>query len=194
MALFWTSRCSPFKDLPLKVQAQSIKNNGKKTIYIHGIEEDLPLNSGQQMAFCDVSIDPGCEVDLTKHPSCHASISSPDLDVTIHSDDEINVAIISSDSCWRWGQDSFHPWNGAPLPNGTYTERWGGAGLSKIMAYVGNTPPPPPPPKKSVHVSGGYGMVEVTINITMPKCTCGQHAVSGGGKHSSWCDMEKQTL
>ena len=200
MASFWTCRHADLKDLPLKVQAQTIKNNGKKNIYIHGIEEDLPLSQAQQVTFCDVCILPGQEVDLTKHTSFHSSISYPDFDVTIHSDDEVNVDIISSDSSSRWIVDTKHPWNGAPLPNGTYTERFGGSGMSGIIAKVGNVSAAIPYSSASVPVSVSIKLqpaieyIRFDLTITSPKCTCGQHSVKGGGKHSSWCDLERKTL
>lgn len=137
MASCWANRRFPAGQIfPPKVQAQTIKNNGKEPIYLFGIEDDMPIPTATMKAFWLAIVDPGCEVYLSFNSHFNNPISYPDYDVTIHSDGAIDVDIESSDICDRWNFDSSHPWNGGCLPNGHFTKRHT---PPKGVLAVGNT-------------------------------------------------------
>lgn len=150
MALFWACRTLKAGLGPLKVQGQSIKNNGKHPIYIFDIEDDAILDPASMFTYSQTCILPGIQMDLTNHPFVNASsVSNPDLDICIHSPDDIEVGITSSDLCDRWATDPTHPWNGAALPNGQYTRHFlPGNGVKR--SPVGNLGIPA--------ISGGIGL------------------------------------
>lgn len=105
-ATFWTVRCASGIDLPLKVQAQTIKNIGTHDIYVFNIEDDILVDSSTCHAFPMGIISPGCTLDVVNYPiSTFSNISDPDRDVTIHSDNVVHVEIQSSDVCDRWTGD-----------------------------------------------------------------------------------------
>jgi hypothetical protein len=100
-------------------------NVGGKDIFIFDIEEDVLVDSKSLYAFSRSVIQPSNNLDLLVNPYIpYSSISNPDRDVTIHSDGDIWVNLISSDDPERWIRDHIHPWNGATLPNGGYTQKY----------------------------------------------------------------------
>lgn len=165
MASYWTCRHASNHNLPLKVQAQIVKNNGNSPIYIYDIEDDLPLPDAYMKAFTVLIIDPGQELDISQTPYLKNShYSYPDRDITIHCDVDIDVAIESSDLSNRWEQDNSHPWNGAKLVNGSYTEKHGKS--HPALSF----------PMHSHMITNTWGLDEipVTINIndTLYSCNC----------------------
>lgn len=215
MPTFWACRKIASRDLPLKVQIQNIKNNGKDPIYIFHSEDDTPISTAMMMAFCSVMVSPGQDVDLTKSPylnNAGCPGSYPDYDVCIHSDGDIDVELQSSDACDRWQQEKSHPWNGAPYPNGQYTNKFKNQGGHIPVGGI----PGLTVPAAGVPVGAGYWgqplvpgfghipkqgieFIEINITIAAPtKCTCGEKGNRHPGKCSHWCDLEldknKQTM
>jgi hypothetical protein len=158
MALFYARKSMAANQGPLKVQAQTVKNEGKENIYILGIDDDMPMSSLSLFAYNLICISPGVEVDLSTSPYINQiHYSCPDKDVCIHSDNsEIVVGLVSSDICDRWTSDKNHPWNGAPIAPGFFTKA--------SMAPTGTLP----------ITSGSTGAVRITastggpVRLTLP--------------------------
>lgn len=175
---------TPVHFLPVKVQAQTIKNNGKYPIYVCDIEDDLPLTPSCMLAYSKAVILPGQELDLTCNPYILPSVSNPDYDVTVHSDNPVDIEVCSYDRCDRWSSDPYHPWGGHSLPNGTYTEKFKNSINTTLSSYTS---------------SGWWGnfsspLEDIVINNIIQnevkKCTCGIASLKSGGRHSNWCDLE----
>lgn len=198
-------------NLPLKVQATSIKNHGKNPIYLLGIDDDFPVSGPMMLAFSIVVVDPGQEVDVSNHPGFAGlgQYSHPDQDISIHSLDDIDVYITSDDWCERWQSDPHHPWNGAPLANGSFTFKHrnlvtSANGISGPTTAPINVIPGPvsislPPasnfqPSHTFHIKHIQPIEFLDIEIgpitrNTPKCTCGEKGNRTPGKCSSWCDL-----
>jgi len=195
---FWSCKYSLVANLPLRVQAQTIKNTGSDTIYLCTVEDDLPLDRTSMLAYSQIILLQGQSVDLTSHPYLNGiqHHSFPDCDITIHSLQDVSVDITSHDICERWIGDIAHPWSGGHLPGGGYTNKFKSASnqFAAITAAI---------------QSGMTNMLNSTfVNKALgedldrlsgfndmkikPKCTCGIASLRSGGRHSSWCDLEKK--
>lgn len=203
MASWWCIRKCTVQDLPHKIQGQTIKNVGNSIIYVCNTKEDLPIGPSHLLPRSKIVVLPGQEVDLVNDPNIdYSTFSFPDRDVTLHSDNEINVEIIGSDLCDRWMNDPKHPWNGAPLSNFLYTNKYNSpivaasGNVSSSQGSIGTITLPSTFPSTPLGFFAADDEWHIAIDYSekkdVSKCTCGVASLKGGGKHSSWCDLQTE--
>jgi hypothetical protein len=189
---------SPFS-VPLKLQAETIRNDGTEDIFILGPEDDEPVNQASLLVYSVAIVRPGQGVDVANSPYVNMYAKNGiDKFVTLHAAQTIKAGIVSNDAPEDWENDPKHFWNGQPFPNGSYTNRFG---KLKAQAQAGT---PAINPNHGLHfggtshvvVPGSTKWIDIyNYNIEVPKgttkCTCGISSLHGGGRHSNWCDLPK---
>jgi hypothetical protein len=106
---------SPFS-VPLKLQAETIRNDGTEDIFILGPEDDEPVNQASLLVYSVAIVRPGQGVDVANSPYVNMYAKNGiDKFVTLHAAQTIKAGIVSNDAPEDWENDPKHFWNGQPF-------------------------------------------------------------------------------